>query len=140
MTPDTRKTRLYGTLVGNQFARPSLPWDEIDTILQDLQRVSAADLDVLEILGSAQAHLADKQGQMSHKAAAYSEAHNVVLGKAGAAGLPREEFYSRCSRLAGFGVAAEVPRNPSIVSPDDYHYRLTTRGLSLLRLLGRASR
>jgi len=50
--------------------------------------------------------------------------------------MHRDDFYSHCERLRGFGLAIDVPRNPARMSPDDYCYRPTRRGLALLRLLG----
>src|SRR5882762_6165434 len=53
--------------------------------------------------------------------------------------MHRDDFYSHCERLSGFGLAIELPRNPAALSPDEYCFRPTRRGLTLLRLLGDAS-
>ena len=49
--------------------------------------------------------------------------------------IHRDDFYSYCKRLEGFGLAIEVPRNPSRMAPGDYCFRPTRRGLKLLSLL-----
>jgi hypothetical protein len=49
--------------------------------------------------------------------------------------ISRDDVYSRCSRLSGFGLAVEVPRVDTRMSPSDHCFRPTQRGLRLLRLL-----
>jgi hypothetical protein len=47
-----------------------------------------------------------------------------------------DDFYSRCLRLTGFGLATEVERNPTRMALKDHCFRPTRRGLRLLKLLG----
>ena len=49
--------------------------------------------------------------------------------------INRDDVYSRCSRLSGFGLAVEVPRVDTRMSLSEHCFRPTQRGLSLLRLL-----
>jgi hypothetical protein len=49
--------------------------------------------------------------------------------------ISRDDVYSRCSRLSGFGLAREVPRSDTRMSPSDHCFRPSQRGLRLLRLL-----
>jgi len=48
-----------------------------------------------------------------------------------------DDFFSRCLRLSGFGLATEVQRNQFRMSLQDHCFRPTKRGLRLLKLLGR---
>jgi len=48
----------------------------------------------------------------------------------------REEGYSICARLQGFGVAHEIDLSPREVPTGDYCFRPSKRGLMLLKLIG----
>jgi hypothetical protein len=49
-----------------------------------------------------------------------------------------DDFFGRCLRLSGFGLATEVQRNEFRMSLQDHCFRPTKRGLRLLKLLGKA--
>lgn len=48
-----------------------------------------------------------------------------------------DDFFSRCLRLSGFGLATEVQRNEFRMSLQDHCFRPTRRGLRLLKLMAR---
>ena len=65
----------------------------------------------------------------------YTERIKDVLKAVDHAAISREEFYARCSRLNGFGLAIEVQRNDGRMAPGDHCFRLTSRGARLINMI-----
>jgi hypothetical protein len=134
---DDQRAFTLGGIVGRQTAQQSVEWEECEAFLQDVARVTEADLRVLEILADVQGDLANR-GHMPLLPNEYRSRLSLLLVRADRS-FPREDFYSRCARLSGFGLAMEVPRVNTAVGPSDHCFRVTSRGLQLLVLLGRRS-
>ena len=56
--------------------------------------------------------------------------------KRGPEQFSREEDYDACNRLQAFGLAHEIELSPRQIPIGDYSFRLSLRGLTLLKLLG----
>ncbi len=88
----------------------------------------------MRILNSVQAPLF-VGGVLSTDPNPYTELITRVLTAVDQAGISRDDFYSRCSRLNGFGLAIEVMRNNGRMAPDDHCFRLTKRGARLVEMM-----
>jgi hypothetical protein len=108
---------------------------DASTLIRDVARLSSTDLQILRHLVEAYGSLFAIYPNM-HDPNVFTEKIQDFKDAVSRSGLHPEEFQSVCERLRGFGLAAEVLRNTSRMSPSDYCYRPTRRGLKLLRLLG----
>jgi len=78
-----------------------------------------------------------KRKEMSTDANDYTEKWTDVLDHATKAGVSKDDWYSRCGRLSGFGLVLPVKANSISQATEDGCYRLTSRAVRLLGLLGR---
>jgi hypothetical protein len=108
---------------------------DASSLIRDVAQLSAMDLRVLRHLEEAYGHLFPTYPNV-HDPNVFTEKIQDFKDAARRSGLHPEEFQSVCERLRGFGLAGEVLRNTSRMSPSDYCYRPTRRGLKLLKLLG----
>lgn len=104
-------------------------------LIRDVARLTAMDIGVLRHLEEAYGDLFPNYPNV-HDPNVFTEKIQDFKDAAKRSGLHPEEFQSVCERLRGFGLASEVLRNTSRMSPGDYCYRPTRRGLKLLKLLG----
>lgn len=107
-------------------------------LIRAVAQLDATDLQVLRILKHVYGHLFPPLPAYQDPNA-FTEQFQDFKDAIAGSGIIIEEFQSVCERLRGFGLAAEVLRNPSRMAPADYCYRPTRRGLKLLRLLGEVS-
>ncbi len=117
-----------------------MPEEEVDssmdlaTLIRDVSQLTDEDIRVLGILRSVYADVLAQQPYV-HDPNAYTEKigelrHAIVNSK-----LHSDDFQAICQRLSGFGLVAEVLRNPSRMNLNDFCYRPTRRGLKLLKLI-----
>jgi hypothetical protein len=151
-TADLRKVQRFaavladGLVLGDQSERL---WEDAAAFIRDAAELGEADIQVLGVLYSIQGNLpsshlapvqqdaAGKMFQLSPDPNPFTELHEQVLNKVDEQHIPRDEFYSRCARLSGFGLVLEVPTNVARQSPGDYCYRITVRGKRLAEILER---
>jgi hypothetical protein len=107
------------------------------TLIRDVAQLGGTDLKILNLLESAYFQLFTMYPNV-HDPNVFTEDFDKFKNAILLSGLHAEEFKSLCDRLQGFGLASEVLRNPSRMSPSDFCYRPTRRGLKLLKLLGRS--
>ena len=107
-------------------------------LIRDVARLDSTDLKVLSILKRVYGHLFPPLPAYQDPNA-FTEQFQDFKDAITGSGIIVEDFQSVCERLRGFGLAAEVLRNPSRMAPTDYCYRPTRRGLKLFRLLGELS-
>jgi len=134
-TTSLEKVKRFAKVLGHSLtSHRNVQWDEAAAYIRDIAQLTEQDVNVLRILHSVQKELfLGKNIALSPNS--YTERNNDVLDLAHKSGIPRDEFYSRCGRLHGFGLAIEVQRNDSRVSPGDHCFRLTTRGRDLISIL-----
>jgi hypothetical protein len=70
---------------------------------------------------------------------AFSELAQAILTRVDERKIHQDEFYAHCSRLAGFAFAIVTVRNVSRMSPADYCFRPTRRGIRLLEMISSAN-
>jgi cob(I)alamin adenosyltransferase len=136
-TTSLEKVKSFAKVLGHSLtSHERVQWDEAAAYVRDIAQLTERDIEVLYIL-----HCVQKELFLGKNIAlnpnSYTEKNNEVLDLAHKSGIPRDEFYSRCGRLNGFGLAIEVQRNDSRVSPGDHCFRLTTRGRELVSIISR---
>jgi hypothetical protein len=109
---------------------------EAAAYIRDLAQLAEADIAALRILHNIQRDLVSGPG-MTTDPNPYTQRIKEVLEAVDRAEIPRDEFYARCSRLSGFGLALEVMRNNGRMAPGDHCFRVTKRATRLLELIDR---
>jgi len=135
-TIDLEKIKRFAAIVGSSFdsKRTNKSWDDPATYIRDLAQLGDRDIQALQILYSIQKDLFLGK-HLALDPNSYTKKNDEVLKLVDDSGMPRDEFYSRCSRLNGFGLAIEVQRNEGRVSPSDHCFRITTRGRELVSII-----
>ena len=109
--------------------------EEAGAYIRDLSQLTVADIDAMRILYDIYKDLFTG-GKVPTDPNPYTERIGDVLKAVDHSGMSRDDFYSRCSRLNGFGLAIEVQKNFGRVGLDDYSFRLTGRAVALIRMIG----
>jgi hypothetical protein len=139
-TTDMKKVKRFGAILGNSAVpndNPDAPLDAVDFI-RAVAQLDDRDIKALRTLCPPSAYSMSTSRNYSN----LDDSNPVAQFGADAARmadeakLARDDFYSSCKRLEGFGLAIELPRNPSRTAPSDYSFRLTHRGERLITLLG----
>lgn len=123
----------FGTILGNAAVEAEDP-SETAAFIRDLARLTELDITALRILYRVQKDVVSA-GPVPTDPNPYTERITGVLEAVDAANISRDDFYARCSRLTGFGLALEVSRNTMRQKPGDHCYRITARGHRLLQLM-----
>ncbi len=108
--------------------------DDLASFVRDIGQLSETDIRVLKILYSVFADMVKVYPNL-HDPNVFTERVAQLLKKVDESKTHRDDFYSYCKRLEGFGLAIEVPRNIGRMAPGDYCFRPTRRGLKLLSLM-----
>jgi hypothetical protein len=134
-TTNIEKIKRFAAILGYSLTKKkNINWDDASAYIRDIAQLGESDIEVLKILYSIQKDLFIGK-HLPRDPNSYTAKNNEVLELADQSGIPRDEFYSRCSRLNGFGLAIEVQRNEGRVAPSDHCFRLTTRGRELVSII-----
>lgn len=133
-TSDEQKIGGFGLILGRSVIGGA-DLREASAYIRDLAQLTEADVLAMSLLYEAQADVLSAVGKVPTDPNPYTERLVRVLEAVDAAGMSRDDFYARCSRLNGFGLAIEVQRNNAREAPGDHCFRLTGRGARLMRLL-----
>jgi hypothetical protein len=140
-TTDLEKVKRFGAILGNS----AVASDDSDALgdaadfIRMIVQLNDRDIQALSLLYSSNANLMAAYTNL-HDPNPFTEAWPEVIRLADEAKLLRDDFYSSCKRLEGFGLVIELPRNPGRIAPGDYSFRPTRRGERLVRLLGDSAR
>jgi len=130
------KIRRFGTLLGGSLHAKD--WVEISgdltSFIRAIAQLGEKDIKALKLLEAVFLDVIKVYPNM-HDPNPFTERAAELLKAARQDGFHPDDFYSYCRRLEGFGLAMEVPRNPSRMAPGDYCFRPTRPGLNLLSLL-----
>jgi hypothetical protein len=110
--------------------------DDIATLIRDLSQLGERDIQVLGGLSAAFGGIMLNNPDLADSSIFTSNnkgLENVIMQQT----LHRDDFYSACGRLVGFGLAIEEPWPTMHTQPHPRCIRPTRRGLSLLHYLGR---
>jgi hypothetical protein len=122
-----------GRVIATQAVDEPTTWSQVNTMIADLVRLNADDLRSLQILFSQQADIVADLTTGTHE---FHQRHRAVMNAAIVEGFSPEQFFGHCGRLFGFGLAIHINQNPSFERPDELCFGMTTRGLTLGKLLG----
>jgi hypothetical protein len=136
-TPSYEKIWRFGKVVGSALRAEAPDWERATEFVRDLEQLNDRDLEAMGLLWSVQHPHEAAPGRMHTDANRYTGEWNRVIGAAAERfKWHTDELYSRCGRLTGFGLALEVQPNGSFQGPGDHCFRLTGKGVQLLRILG----
>jgi hypothetical protein len=135
-TSNRRKVENFAAILGYSAAEGEIriSFEDASAFIRDLAQLGDADVEALKILYVNQSPLFQR-GTVPTDPNPYTEIIGEVHNAVDRAGISREEFYSRCSRLNGFGLAIEVMRNNGRMAPGDHCFRVTKRGAQLIEML-----
>lgn len=133
VSADAASVESFGTAIAIQTVIEPTTWGEVNSLIADLARLNRDDLRSLEVLYSRQATYVEDPRSGSHE---FHVCFRDVMTAAKAAGFSPEQFYGHCGRLFGFGLAIHINQNTSFEGPDEICFGMTTRGLTLGKLLG----
>jgi hypothetical protein len=135
-TTDAEKVNRFGAILGNLLAASDnldSPQDAAEFI-RTVSQLSDRDIQVLDFLCSNSVHLLDSYANLDDPNP-FIDVWSEAVRMADEAKLARDDFYSSCKRLEGFGLAIELVRNPSRIKLGEYSFRPTRRGEKLYFLL-----
>ena len=130
---DQEKVRRFGRILGATLAEDAPDWQEASEFIRNLEEFSDLDLEALKILWKVQRQApqvndaTSGRRQMSTNANDYTNTWSGVLSHVEKAGVSKDDWYSRCGRLSGFGLALQVQPSSSSQGTEDTCYRLTGR-------------
>lgn len=139
-TTNRERVRRLAQVVARTAASPTPIWGEAEEFIRALEQINDADLEAVNILWAVQRNAYRNKVrdglEFSTDPSDYNRGWSVLLTIVSERGVSKDEWSSRCARLSGFGLAVQVPSNPSHQRTDDVCFRLTSRAARLLALLG----
>ena len=107
---------------------------DVVSLIRDVARLGDDDIFILGVLVDEYRDII-RQEPNFHDHNPYTERFPAVLKRVDEFKIHRDDFYSQCARLAGFGFAIEVMRNDMRMAPNDHCFRPTRRGVKLLEMI-----
>ena len=135
LSPDLNKITRFAAILGHEFIGKSgkSDWENAVRYIRDLSQLGDDDIRVLRILHQLQqtAFIGDEQKPDQPQFAGTMERALITAERQG---MSREDVYSRCARLNGFGLTLQMERPRGMVAVD-YVHRLTRHGKHLIDIL-----
>jgi hypothetical protein len=132
---DETRVRRFGAILGNSLVtdHTDSPQDAAEFI-RTVAQLSDRDIQGLDLICTNCSHLLASYTNL-YDPNPFTEVWSNLVRMSEEAKLARDDFYASCKRLDGFGLAIELPRNTSRMSPGDCAFRPTRRGEKLFYLL-----
>jgi hypothetical protein len=133
-----RKIERFASVLGFELATPdqgTAAWDDATAFIRDLSQLGESDIEAMKLLYANQSTQSAGFGRVPLDPNVYTRLLKQLLDSVDIAGIERDDFYSRCARLTGFGLILEVQRSDVRQSPSDYCFRLTARGKKLIQII-----
>jgi hypothetical protein len=136
-TTNQNKVKRFALILGYTLTsdEESNSWDDAAAFIRAIAQLGDEDIRALKILHSEQSYLFPIDDDGYPDPNSFTEGINEVLLAVDESGMSRDEFYSRCSRLNGFGLAIEVQRNDGRMALGDYCFRITGLGMRLIEMI-----
>lgn|SRR5579871_1405419 len=136
---DVKRAR-YLSIIGNAI-RSKQEIKDLTTFIQDVERLGEEDIDALKILHKVMTQASWDTGKPIHPNEFIQRTQELMTQatkeqEMSGHKVDREDFYSQCTRLAGFGLAIEIDSPHRPVPTGDFCFRPSRRGYVLLKLLG----
>jgi hypothetical protein len=135
LSPDVNKIKRFAAILGHEFLGKAskTDWENAATYIRELSQLGDDDIRVLRILHELQRSAFIGHDQKPDQPQFAGTMERALL-TAERAGMSREDVYSRCARLNGFGLTLQMERPRGMVAVD-YVYRLTRQGKDLIDIL-----
>jgi hypothetical protein len=136
-TQSEQKIECLGTVLANALLSEDdeiVAGDDLVGYIRDLSSLTEGDVQALQFLGDVFKDPIRQRPEMDDPNEFTMLMGSYLRGIA-AMSVHHDNFYSRCSRLTGFGLATEVERSPTRMALKDHCFRPTRRGLRLIKLL-----
>lgn len=125
---------LAGSVTPNEWSGKD---EDFATLIRDLSQLGERDIQVLQVLSFAFKGLMGQPSSQIPEEFLFTNNHESLEREIAKQPLGRDDFYSTCCRLIGFGLAIEEPWPMTRSQPHGRCVRPTRRGLSLLDYLQR---
>lgn len=112
-------------------------YEDAASYIRALDELSEDDIKVLKHLYNHQRHRINEEQSVTRYNEVFQENEMVeMLKDAKNLDIPTDEFYSRCHRLSGYGLAVPLDKSHgSMGNPDDFAFRVTLMGKRLVYML-----
>ncbi|HLI63981.1 MAG TPA: hypothetical protein VKV05_11310 [Terriglobales bacterium] len=134
---NTDRARIFGKIFGAELVAINPVWDEAAALIRDLNQLTESDIQTLRLLSQYQAQLI-KVSKPFFDDYTYDQLLQTVprlLQELDRLGHSRSEFYSRASRLSGFGLAIQLNWNQARLAPHEQGFAISVRGKRLIEML-----
>ncbi len=106
--------------------------------IRAIDELSEDDIKVLGHLYEHQKDLVHEKHQVDYNSFFNNHRNEKLLRSVGSLGMTMEDFYGRCGRLNGYGLALPLERNTNF-DPSEFAFRITWLGKKLIEMLARSS-
>lgn len=133
-----RKVRRFAAVITNAATneKSEQEYQDAASFIRALDELSEDDLKVLKHLYNHQSHIVNERHAMGYNDFFNNQGMQNMLMDARNLHMQMDEFFSRCSRLTGYGLALELNnRSAAMGNPDDFCFRMTLLGKRLIEML-----
>jgi hypothetical protein len=134
----TAKVRRFASVVASviEFDKSDQELEDAIAFIRALDELTEDDMKVLKHLYCHQSHLVSERHAMTYNSFFQNNGMVNMLMDARELGLQMDDFFSRCSRLTGYGLALELnTKHGTMGNLDDFAFRLTLLGKRLIEML-----
>jgi hypothetical protein len=137
-----RKAARFAAVVAStiSFGKKEQDVEDAASFIRALDELSEDDLKVLAHLHQHQGEIVQENHAMPYNSFFQDNRMRIMLEQAANLGIQMDEFYARCGRLTGYGLAIPLERRPDSVGPDSFAFRITLLGKRLILILLNAER
>jgi hypothetical protein len=132
---EVRVQRLASVLANGVATELDVPsGEDLSSFVREVAYLDDGDIQMLQVMGEVYRPAIQNRPDLSDP----NEFTLLIAGflrRTDELKITRDDVYSRCSRLSGFGLAVELQRVDTRMSISDHCFRPTQRGLRLLKLL-----
>jgi hypothetical protein len=136
-----KKAKRFAAVVANtiESANNEQDFEDAAYFIRALDELSEDDIRTLKHLYNHQKDRVLENHAMSYNTFFEGNRMKRMLEDARNLGMQMDEFFSRCNRLSGYGLALELStKHSSMGNPDDFAFRMTLLGRRLVDILVRA--
>jgi hypothetical protein len=130
------KVKRFAAVMAYTFvsAKDSKDVDDVTAFVRALDELSERDIEALHYLYDNQHELFSQGRDLESESFFASYRMKNLIDGIGRIGLSKEQFYARCARLNGYGLALSLEK-PRGTDPTIMAFRITELGLRLVELL-----
>jgi hypothetical protein len=136
-----KKAKRFAAVVASTVAMATTEqqFEDAAFFVHALDELSEDDIKVLNHLFKYQGDLVKENHHVDYNRLTERTRIESVLRNVGDLKIQMDEFYARCSRLSGYGLALPVERNTKF-DPSEYMFRITLIGKRLIEILAAAEK